>query len=272
MAPDGSEDVLGNTIPKRCNASKHWVFTLNNYTNNDIDELLGHVSNGSIKRYIWQSEMGAEGTPHLQGYIEFDKKKRPKESIKLNSIHWEVCRDIKASIKYCSKEDTWTGERWANIKYEKPIKIIENLYSWQKDIIDIVASSPDDRIINWYWEPVGNVGKSTFCKYLAVKFDALVLSGKGADCKYAIIKWYDKYGYYPDLIIYDVPRSYVEYINFESLESIKNGLFFSGKYESGQVVMNCPHVFVFANSLPDTSQMSADRWRISRIRTIESIY
>jgi len=49
------------------------------------------------------------------------------------------------------------------------------------------------------------------------------------------------------------------------LESIKNGLFFSGKYESTQVVMNSPHLIIFANEPPDKSKMSADRWHIVRI-------
>lgn len=272
MAPTGSASSAGgNTKPPRIIASIHWCFTLNNWLKEELDLLLEHVSNGSIKSYIWEEEIGEEGTPHLQGYIEFSKKTRPLELIKIKRIHWEKTRDVKSAILYCYKDfregKISADKLWTNIKIQKPIKVLsENqLYDWQKEILNVVTSDPDDRSIYWYYEYNGNVGKSAFSKYLAVKHDAMILSGKSADCKYAIVKFHETKGYYPELIVFDIPRTMQDYISYECLESIKNGLFFSGKYESGQVVMNSPHIICFSNEKPDTSKMSHDRWIIKKI-------
>ena len=53
---------------------------------------------------------------------------------------------------------------------------------------------------------------------------------------------------------------------FSSIESLKNGLLFSGKYESGQLVTPNPHVIIFSNWLPpNPRKLSRDRWNIFRI-------
>lgn len=46
------------------------------------------------------------------------------------------------------------------------------------------------------------------------------------------------------------------------IEQIKNGIYFSGKYESQMKYDKPPHVVVFSNTMPDQSKLSADRWNI----------
>ena len=36
-------------------------------------------------------------------------------------------------------------------------------------VVDILKTEPDERTIHWFWEPKGNVGKTTLCKWLVVK-------------------------------------------------------------------------------------------------------
>lgn len=263
---------VGNTnistlepVKKQISPSLHWCFTLNNWTDDDKDEILAVCSNSS-KKYVFQSEIGENGgTPHLQGYIEFNSKVRPMNLFKNKKIHWEKTKWVNASIKYCSKDSTYTGQRWTNIRMEKPLKIINDLKDWQSGIIDLISNEPDDRSIYWYWDENGGVGKSVFCKYLVVKHNALVISGKSTDVKYGIVKYKEKHGVYPELIILDVPRSNLAYINYEAIENVKNGLFFSTKYESEMVIFNSPHLIVFANEEPDYDKMSSDRWHVINI-------
>ncbi len=147
----------------------------------------------------------------------------------------------------------------------------ELFYNWQKDIIKIINEDPDDRTVHWYWSSSGCVGKTSFCKYLVVKEDFIVLGGKACDvrngvCEYA--KAND--GETPDRIVINIPRSYAsEYVSYEAFENLKDMLFYSGKYEGGMICGNPPHLFIFANFKPDLEKMSADRWKIQCIDTSE---
>jgi len=50
-----------------------------------------------------------------------------------------------------------------------------------------------------------------------------------------------------------------------SIEQIKNGLFTVTKYEGDMFFGPAPHVFIFANTLPQMNPLSKDRWAIHRI-------
>jgi len=52
----------------------YWCATLNNFTDNDFESFIGFRSDVSYS--IIGKEVGANGTPHLQCYFEFSKKKR----------------------------------------------------------------------------------------------------------------------------------------------------------------------------------------------------
>jgi len=139
------------------------------------------------------------------------------------------------------------------------------LYDWQKNLLAIVQGKPDERKIYWYYEKVGGVGKSSFCKYLVVKHGALVLGGKASDMKYGVMKWKETNGVYPKNIIIDIPRKLEKFVSYQGLEEVKNACFFSGKYECGMVVGNNPNLIVFANFEPDLTAMSADRWVVRNL-------
>ncbi len=260
---NSSRGKSGNT--KQISPSKHWCFTLNNYTNENIEFI---CSNSSIEQYIFQEETGDKGTPHLQGYIKFKSKVRPLSIFKSTSFHWEKTRDIKRSIAYCQKEDTRTGKVFSKgIKIIKPLKCIktEQLYDWQKSIVALVQDEPNDRHIHWYWETVGNVGKSAMVRYLCIKHDAIIVSGKSADIKYQIKMYVDKHNTGPDIIIYDIPRTAENYVNYGALEEVKNGLFASNKYESSMIIINPPHFLCFANFEPMYNCVSLNRWKIHNL-------
>lgn len=245
-----------------------WCFTTNNYTKEQIERIEQSLDL-LTKKYVFQEEKGENGTPHLQGCFWLKKRMRITELNKypgMDKTFFEKLRNWKASVEYCRKTETRAGKVYCK-GIPRPIKILPDnkLYDWEKDIISIVKNEPDDRKIYWIYETTGNVGKSTFCKYLCVKHNALILGGKANDMKYGIVKYMEKNGEYPRTIIADIPRTNKKFISYQGLEEVKNACFFSGKYEGNMVIGNNPHLIIFANFPPDKSKMSKDRWVVKCI-------
>lgn len=258
-----SDAVVGNTkTTARIATSLYWTFTLNNFSELDFEILKNEICTHCLD-YRVQEEIGESGTKHLQGYIHAKKRIRPMESFSNKHIHWEKARSPTHARAYCCKEDTATGNYVLDTV--EPLDLIKPDRPWQLSLISILQQKPDDRTIHWYWDSIGCTGKSAFTKYLCAKMGALAVSGKSNDCKYAIVSYHETQKKYPKIIIFDVPRTNIDYLNYEAIESIKNGCFFSGKYECTQVIMNSPHVLIFANTKPQEYKLSIDRWNIIEI-------
>lgn len=82
--------------------SRGWCFTLNNFSEAERDEILAI----ECQYLIVGRERGAEGTPHLQGFVQFENKKSLSQVKALNQrAHWEETKgSIDQNITYCSKE------------------------------------------------------------------------------------------------------------------------------------------------------------------------
>lgn len=258
------------TPPQQCSQLKHWFFTFNNYDGHRDIEILINTFNELCYMYAFQEEKGEEGTAHLQGIISLHKRARWSEFGLSKSIHWEKPRDIKDCYKYCTKQETRSGEVYVknfNLPY---IVTIPKLYAWQEEILEIIKKPADCRSIYWYWEPIGNIGKTTFGKYLFTNLpNVVVLSGKGHDMKNGIVQYHKKNGQLPKTVIINCPKDSVEYISYTGLEEIKDMFFFSGKFEGGMICGPSPHLIVFANKEPITRKMSMDRWKIRQIEILE---
>lgn len=89
-------------------AVKNWCFTLNNYTDAHVAQL---ESLGPRVNYlIYGKEVSATGTPHLQGFVQLQDRKRlnfVKQLIGGNP-HCEKARNVPASVIYCKKEGDYT--------------------------------------------------------------------------------------------------------------------------------------------------------------------
>lgn len=259
---------LGNTkskSAKKVNPALKWIFTWNNYhalATRDCEILF----QDKCKKYIFQKEVGANGTPHLQGAVWLKNKARGCEIGLPKAVHWEVMRDEEASIAYCQKKETSIGEvyKWG---FPKELKIIQELRPWQLAIEKIAMQEPDGRSVYWFWENTGGFGKSSFCKYMYVKHNAIVIQGgKHSDIMNIIfnIDMNDV-----NTLIIDVPRCNRNAISYSSVECILNGMITNTKYETGRKVFNPPNVIVFSNYEPDlyNDNFSANRWQIHNLET-----
>lgn len=251
---------------KRVVPGKVWFLTWNNYTEETLETFIKKVETDCDK-FVGQEEIGENGTPHIQMKIQCKKKIRPIEHFQIKAIHWEKSRTF-AGHEYCNKDETRKpdGRRWCR-GVEEPIELPE-IYGWQLHVLDIIKEKPDKRKIHWYWEEKGGVGKSDLTKYLAVKHQAFQVGGKASDMKAALCLLKKRGELMPKVIIADIPRERQAQISYAGLEEIKNGCFFSGKYESGSLVMNSPHLIVFANCEPDRTKLSADRWVVNHIGSL----
>lgn len=256
----------GNTKLPRVVPCKAWCFTLNNYTKEEMETLETLFKEHT--KYIFGEEIGEEcGTPHLQGYIECKVKCRPSEKFQNKRIHWAKAKAKKDSnVEYCSKD----GKVHTNMNILKDPMEGLTLLPWQENILELLKTRADQRTINWYWEEEGCAGKTTFAKHLCMKHKALYVNGKAADVKCAIVEMIKDGKEAPEIVIFGFPRVTEDYVSYSALEEVKDGLFFSGKFESRMCVFNPPHVIVFANFKPDTTKLSKDRWRIVNIASLET--
>lgn len=84
--------------------SRRWTFTVNNYTQDDMDRLSAMKTDFLI--YGFETAPGT-GTPHLQGYAVFPHQKTLRTLKRYQArAHWEVAKGTHSEcIAYCRKED-----------------------------------------------------------------------------------------------------------------------------------------------------------------------
>lgn len=130
---------------------------------------------------------------------------------------------------------------------------------WQQDVVDLVKTDPDNRSVNWYVDAEGGQGKTYLSKHLIAEYGAFYTTGgKAADILHA----YN----HQRVIIFDFTRDKDGFVCYSVIEQMKNGLMFSGKYNSmTKIRPHNAHVIVFSNFEPDQTKLSRDRWRITRL-------
>lgn len=125
--------------------------------------------------------------------------------------------------------------------------------TWQSDLLATLEEEPDNRTIHWFTDHVGGQGKSTMVTYCIDYKDAVMLNGKVSDMAHA-------YNSEP-IAMFDVTRTQLEHMDhlYSFVESLKNGIIFSPKYDSGMKRFKPPHVVFFANKTYERGKWSADR-------------
>ncbi len=256
------EHTAGNTNIR----SRGWCFTLNNYTETDAAHLT-HIWASPDIRYAFQEETApTTGTPHFQGIVYF-KNARCFNAMKAldRRIRWSAMIDQRASVIYCTKNATRTGRIYVH-GFDTPWVIEDPMQGlvwkvWQNAVRNIIQQEPHPRKVYWLWDRTGGIGKTTLAKHLCLLHGAIYVNGAASHVKYAIAEMAIK----PRIVIFDYPRVSEQYVSYSSIEEAKNGIFFSGKYKSGMVLFNTPHVIIFANFEPNRNMLSADRWVVVEI-------
>lgn len=261
--------VSGNTeVPKpparKNNALYNWVFTIkeSEYTQIQLwNRLKCHCA-----KFKYSLEVGEGGYRHWQGMMNLRKKLRLSGVKKLlgRIAHLEGTRDEEAALLYCEKEETHIAGPWSfGYPREKTMKEdVTTWKEWQLKVLEIAALKPDDRTVYWIYDKKGGSGKTTVAREIVQTYGGLIIGGASArDIYCAAIDSNAEH------FIINIARDHMmEGICFRAMEALKDGMFFSPKYESKSIVWNYNvHVIVFANHEPDLDGLSRDRWKIFEI-------
>jgi len=294
---------------KRASAVCNYCFTLNNYSESDV-ECIQHFAT-ECRGLIFGKEVApTTGTKHLQGYFQLWRRERTTSLIKRlpKGIHLEAakgtwvqnevycskggdyqkfgefeiergsCKTIRAKVNACNSYSEFLDLvdeigshhlRFAQeCYYNKPLPKMENviLRDWQQYLFDKLQEVADDRTIYWVYDEKGNKGKTFFSKYMMCNHGAFYTSpAKGAD----ILHCYKN----EKIILYDIPRSCdEEYVNWGVIEKLKDGIVFSGKYNSCvKVRSENAHVCIFSNVLPEEGKFSEDRIKLIDLSKINEV-
>lgn len=141
-------------------------------------------------------------------------------------------------------------------------------HGWQIPLLRKLEWSADLRSIDNYWEPDGRCGKTTLIKYLVAthpdRFYAISDPGPARDTSTVIVSA-QKAGWKGHCMLINLTRDYAEREHiYKFLETLKDGLVTSQKYESATMVFDNPHVIVFSNAA--MSHSSGGKLRTSEDR------
>ncbi len=266
---------------KKDTRSRTWMFTLNNYTDQDI-ETVDAVCKKATK-WIYGKEVGEQGTPHLQGYLRF-KNQMLFSTLRMQLPGANILMATKGdghNYTYCSKDGDFNTNMTAPkvkltraVMFEEVLQTYNNVHwkEWQQDVLDIIKTetkTTNTRSIHWIWENTGNVGKSFLAKYIMVKNTGVIICGGKSTDIYQQVNVMIEGGVKPAIVIYDVPRTMddMKYVSYTALEKVKDASLYASKYEGGGCVWTpAPIVICFANQPPHREKMSADRWFVYQVK------
>lgn len=231
---------------------------------------------GIAKHYTIQLEEGDGGYRHYQGRISLIKKRREAEKYILLALFPDDTapnylapttnpEHRKGDAFYQMKTDTrilgpWT-DKDEKIYIPRQVREMNGLRPFQQYIFDD-GDKWDTRHVNLVYCPNGNIGKSRLVAYCRAyqKGRALPPVNDYKDllrmvCDLPTSKLY----------LFDMPRSLNKdklYQFFSAVETIKDGYAYDDRYHFKEKVFDCPNIWIFSNTYPDTTLLSADRWKI----------
>lgn len=241
------------------------------------------------KAWCFQKEQGEQTDyVHFQGVVSL-KVRRTVSSIKtlISASEWTLPSYFEpvadATVKsgseafYVTKPETRVAGPWSD-KADVPIYIPRHvrditLYPWQQAIADS-GKEYDSRRIDLVLDKSGNLGKSTLCAYLRTH-----KLGRGIpfmnDYKDLLRMVMDMPK--APLYIVDMPRAISKERLFQlwsAIETVKSGYAFDDRYHFREEDFDRPRIWVFTNSEPDLTMLSADMWRfweVTPLRTLQEI-
>lgn len=218
------------------------------------------------KKWCFQLERApTTGREHYQGRFSLKEKlriNRLQAHLELEGAHFSVTSNHnKGNDFYVTKEDTRVAGPWADTDPFIPRELnhVQQLYPWQQAVVDS-ASVYDERHINIIIDKTGNIGKTILIKYMvAHKHGEDVPMVPNAVELMQIVYGMETQKCY----LFDMPRAQPKggfREMFMAIETIKNGQAYDKRYSFKRKRFDNPVIWVFSNTRPKASYLSADRW------------
>jgi len=246
--------------------AKNWCLTLNNYSNEEFERLKNYECIYSILG----EEVGASGTPHIQGYFEF---KSTKELSVLKCAfpkgHWEIRKGTgDQASEYCKKDNKFVehgtkkkqGKRTdliavANSVVNKtftPEDYPEEYIKYSKGIGAFSASLQKHRTakpnVIWRWGLSGT-GK-THVPYTQHINSVYIKDGT---------QWWDGYDQQEAIIIDDFDGKWP----FRDLLRLLDCYPYQGQFKGGYHKINSPYIYITCEFPP------SKYWKDNTLKQIE---
>ena len=240
-----SAGTSGN-IRKQISPSKNWCFTVHNYDDSVINYLVRVIKN-TCDAGFFAEELGAEGlTPHLQGFVRFTQRKRPKSVFdKMDTIYWEKARgSIQQNLDYCTKETSLTFGH--GLPRVPRVYTYTDLFPAQRAVVDFLQTQSDDRSIGVVHAGYAK-GKTSLARHIVYHMNGVILPTTKRHALSVASSYPDKYVFLIDLSAEESSDPPTEF--FEMIESLKNGLYCSAFGTKGTRchIADFPHVLIFSN-------------------------
>lgn len=203
-------------------------FTINNYTDQDQLDLKG---NDKIKYLIYGFEVGENGTPHLQGYLEIEKRCEItwyKKNIH-KTAHFEPRRgSLEQAVNYCKKDGNFYEQGEAKVSNQgkrSDITLVKEIIKGGgtiNDVIEVATSYQSirtgeillkyraplkeeyERKVYWFYGPTG-AGKTRVAYEEARKIE------KEPWMSHDSLKWFDGYSSQKAVIIDDFRTNMISF-------------------------------------------------------------
>lgn len=196
----------------------------------------------------------------------FDKMKRLAEAENITDVKLELLLEdaniirqwpqiVEGANLLKNKKMEEADEEWCR---KQTLKI------WQAQMLRVIETEskcPNDRIVHWVYDEVGNTGKTWLAKFayrMRPTKTAWVHNGATKD----IMKLLSDRASDLEVVFFDLSRCNLERINWDAIERIKNGMIMSTKYDVKSYIIDPPVLVCFANFEPDLEKLSIDRWRV----------
>lgn len=249
---------------------QYWCSGVFNYSLDQLDQEF----RPEVKKFIaFEEKCPSNGNIHFQCFWDFGRRIRPAEKFKHLDICWKYCKGgFKSNAEYCSKDESKSSLVIGYVPVNWKIKE-DDVYPKQKfwgDFIMRPVNHKWNRSLLWFVDEESNWGKSVLMKYLFDNYDDIVVTGGNeSDMLHCVATQSENS--FPRVIMCNLTYG-KDKVSYNGLESLLDGIFFSGKYESGFVRFPCCQIVVFANFRPDETKMGKNRFKIIDLPLWDRIY